>query len=199
MSRCQVQQHSCWAGTECVSWQCCACSRHLQFVVSLQPQLQAHIIWGACCSRKTCPQHCLCCPAPMPECLWGAPALLRCVCWHGAAGAESAEDPLQIELPAALQKQLLDQYDAIHDDNKLLQLPRRPTVMQVGVGFVVGAVGAQAGGVVIGAVDTAACSGRTGRHRLGRTASCMAAIWLIQGGLTVPCVWADGFHVCCHC
>lgn len=36
-----------------------------------------------------------------------------------------------MELPPALQKQLLDQYDAIHDDNKLLQLPRRPNVQQV--------------------------------------------------------------------
>jgi hypothetical protein len=52
--------------------------------------------------------------------------------WPCAAGADSADGQLQIELPAALQKQLLDQYDAIHDDNKLLQLPRRPTVMQVG-------------------------------------------------------------------
>lgn len=56
--------------------------------------------------------------------------VLRRVCCR-AAGADSAEDQLQIELPAALQKQLLDQYDAIHDDNKLLQVPRRPNVIQV--------------------------------------------------------------------
>lgn len=49
----------------------------------------------------------------------------------GGAGADSGEEQLQIELPAVLQKQLLDQYDAIHDEGKLLQLPRRPNVMQV--------------------------------------------------------------------
>lgn len=46
-------------------------------------------------------------------------------------GADSADGQLQIELPPSLQKQLLDQYDAIHEDSKLLQLPRRPNVMQV--------------------------------------------------------------------
>lgn len=54
-----------------------------------------------------------------------------CLC----AGADSAEEQLQIELPAVLQKQLLDQYDAIHDEGKLLQLPRRPNVMQAGGGW----------------------------------------------------------------
>jgi hypothetical protein len=51
--------------------------------------------------------------------------------WCAHAGADSADGHLQIELPGVLQKQLLDQYDAIHDEGKLLQLPRRPNVMQV--------------------------------------------------------------------
>lgn len=53
--------------------------------------------------------------------------LLHAAC----AGADSEEGQLQIELPAVLQKQLLDQYEAVHDEKKLLQLPRRPNVMQV--------------------------------------------------------------------
>lgn len=57
------------------------------------------------------------------------------------AGADSAEGQLQIELPGVLQKQLLDQYDAIHDEGKLLQLPRRPNVMQVRTDRVTGGTG----------------------------------------------------------
>eukprot|EP00878_Enallax_costatus_P024058 GHUV01025646.1.p1 GENE.GHUV01025646.1~~GHUV01025646.1.p1 ORF type:complete len:250 (+),score=109.20 GHUV01025646.1:1132-1881(+) len=45
--------------------------------------------------------------------------------------AETVEVQLQLDLPAQLQKQLLDQYDAVHDDNKLAPLPRRPNVMQI--------------------------------------------------------------------
>lgn len=44
---------------------------------------------------------------------------------------ETVEVQLELEMPAQLKKQLLDQYDAIHDDGKLVPLPRRPNVMQI--------------------------------------------------------------------
>lgn len=50
---------------------------------------------------------------------------------HLVGIAETVEVQLQLELPAQLKQQLLDQYDAIHDDNKLVPLPRRPNVMQI--------------------------------------------------------------------
>eukprot|EP00879_Flechtneria_rotunda_P019936 GHRR01020955.1.p1 GENE.GHRR01020955.1~~GHRR01020955.1.p1 ORF type:complete len:233 (+),score=96.42 GHRR01020955.1:983-1681(+) len=49
----------------------------------------------------------------------------------GAPAIETVEVQLTIELPAQLKKQLLDQYDAVHEEQKLVPLPRRPTVMQV--------------------------------------------------------------------
>lgn len=45
--------------------------------------------------------------------------------------AETEEVQLELQLPAQLKKQLLDQYDAIHDDGKLISLPRRPNVMDI--------------------------------------------------------------------
>jgi hypothetical protein len=54
-----------------------------------------------------------------------------------AAGAEpTVEVQLELELPAALQKQLLDQYDAMHDDGRTVALPRRPNVAQILQGYV---------------------------------------------------------------
>lgn len=44
---------------------------------------------------------------------------------------ETAEPQLELELPAALKKQLLDQYDAMHDDQRIVALPRRPNVSQI--------------------------------------------------------------------
>jgi hypothetical protein len=38
---------------------------------------------------------------------------------------------MAVELPPPLQAELLTQYDAVHDDAKLLPLPRRPNVLQV--------------------------------------------------------------------
>jgi hypothetical protein len=43
---------------------------------------------------------------------------------------------LELELPAALQKQLLDQYDAMHDEGRTVALPRRPNVIQILQGYV---------------------------------------------------------------
>jgi hypothetical protein len=43
---------------------------------------------------------------------------------------------LELELPAALQKQLLDQYDAMHDDGRTVALPRQPNVAQILQGYV---------------------------------------------------------------
>eukprot|EP00775_Hariotina_reticulata_P008142 gene8142-biopygen10003 len=52
-----------------------------------------------------------------------------------AAAVPSAPDAphqkFDIQLPAMLLQQLLQQYDAIHDDNKLVPLPRKPNVTQV--------------------------------------------------------------------
>lgn len=83
------------------------------------------------------------------------------------AGADSAEEQLQIELPAVLQKQLLDQYDAIHDEGKLLQLPRRPNVMQASGGW--------------GAVCGWNLGGHSGRacltHSVGRVAAGCLGVW----------------------
>uniref|UniRef100_A0A383VIF0 Uncharacterized protein n=1 Tax=Tetradesmus obliquus TaxID=3088 RepID=A0A383VIF0_TETOB len=52
------------------------------------------------------------------------------------AGPEPAEVQLALELPAALQKQLLDQYDAMHDEGRTVALPRRPNVAQILQGYV---------------------------------------------------------------
>jgi hypothetical protein len=53
-----------------------------------------------------------------------------------AAGAEPVDVQIELELPAALQKQLLDQYDAMHDDGRTVALPRRPNVAQILQGYV---------------------------------------------------------------
>ncbi|KAF6259217.1 MRG-domain-containing protein [Scenedesmus sp. NREL 46B-D3] len=52
------------------------------------------------------------------------------------AGSEPVEVQLDVELPAALQKQLLDQYDAMHDEGRTVALPRRPNVAQILQGYV---------------------------------------------------------------
>jgi hypothetical protein len=55
---------------------------------------------------------------------------------HLLAGTEPVEVQLELELPAALQKQLLDQYDAMHDEGRTVALPRQPNVAQILQGYV---------------------------------------------------------------
>lgn len=45
----------------------------------------------------------------------------------GPAG-EAASVAIDLEVPAALKQQLLAEYDAVHDDHKLVPLPRQPNV-----------------------------------------------------------------------
>jgi hypothetical protein len=111
-------------------------------------------------------------PSPPPP----PPAPAHNTTHHAESGAA---EQLSLELPAALQAQLLEQYDLIHDDGRLLPLPRRPNVMSVFEAYV-GYVRGKQGGASQAEEDLVAglqvCLGVSG---------CVC-------GVVCVCVWGGG-------